>query len=220
MTHHPRLLIVLLATASLCTMALLAFATLNMGRYRSDVPPPTLRTVADNPLFDNGLALPPFSLTDRSRKTVTDEQLKGKIWVANFIFTRCPGICPPLTQHMAKLQQELTRHERWPDIRLVSFTVEPEHDSPQRLNAFASQYGANPDHWLFLTGQRAAIWQLCRDGFKQPIEENVENPAIPIVHSSNFALVDRKLRIRGFYDGLDASARSKLLIDLKRILDE
>jgi protein SCO1/2 len=96
--------------------------------------------------------VPDFDLVERSNRKVTRQELTGKVWVADFIFTTCGGICPVMTSNMRKLQDKL-----FADIRLVSFTVDPTHDTPEVLTEYANRYGANKDRWLFLTGDPEAI---------------------------------------------------------------
>lgn len=214
---RPQILIVLLAVASLGTAAMIVLATLH--KTSSPQPPPPV-TAATSKLLDQPIAGPTFSLTERSGRTFESEQLAGRVWVANFIFTRCPGICPPLSRNMADLQQQLSKRADWADIRLLSFSVEPEHDTPPRLQAYAEQYGAG-EHWLFLTGRRDTIWRLCREGFKQTVQENPSNPTIHILHTATFVLVDQRRAtpaICGFYDGLDKGELEMLVSDMDKLL--
>ena len=140
------------------------------------------------------------------------------MWIANFIFTRCAGPCPALTSQMYLLQKDLKSHAKWDDIRLVSFTVDPEHDQPAVLAERARLSLADPDHWLWLTGTRAQIWQLVEKGFLLPVGENANDPTSPILHSQKFVLVDPAGMIRGYYDGLDEAERDRLKRDLDVLL--
>lgn len=221
MTHlKPKLLVVLLAVASLCTTALIVLTTLNRRQHRQETAIPILGAqVAGKPLFEKGLALPHFALTERSGRTMNTDQLKDKVWIANFIFTRCAGTCPLLTRQMANLQKDLESHPRWRDMQLVTISVDPDYDTPLRLQQYAESYGADPEHWLFLTGTRHAIRNLCREGFKQTVEDIPDNPAMPILHTQNLVLVDRNNHIRGYYDGLDVADRARLRHDLERLVD-
>jgi cytochrome oxidase Cu insertion factor (SCO1/SenC/PrrC family) len=167
------------------------------------------------------LNLPPFSLTDQDGNAFGTDELLGKVWVADFIFTRCAGICPMLTSQMRKLQDELSQDPGWQDVRLVSFSVEPEYDDPQVLTDYAAQHGADPAHWRFLTGTREQIWGLSRNGFKLPVEENTREDAdVPIIHSQQLVLVDRAGRVRGLYDGLEDASRVDLRRDAAKVLAE
>jgi len=160
--------------------------------------------------------LPHFALTDRSGELVDSEQLRGKVWIADFIFTRCPDYCPALTARMAQLQKRLARD---PDpVRLVSFSVDPEHDTPAVLAAYAARAGAQPP-WLFLTGPRDALAGLLRDGFRVAYADDGP-PTAPITHSDRFVLVDRGLRLRGYYHGNDPQDVDRLAVDAEALRRE
>ena len=157
--------------------------------------------------------VPAFSLTERHGTTVTAAVLAGHVWVADFVFTRCPDICPVLSTRMAALQDKLRGGD--PPVRLVSISVDPVHDTPEALAAYADHYHAGPD-WLFLTGSRDAVAALLRDGFRVAFSD--EGPATsPITHSDRFVLVDRQLRIRGYYHGNDPADLSRLVADAGRL---
>lgn len=159
--------------------------------------------------------LPEFSLTDQSGRVFESDQLKGKVWIADFIFTRCGATCPEQTAEKAKIQ-ELFKDD--PDLQLVTFTVDPEHDTPAVLKEYASKYGADPTRWAFLTGNRGDLWNLSANGFKFDVADDAKNSEMPILHSSNFALVDREGRLRGIYDGLSEEGRSSLMAGLRELL--
>lgn len=142
-------------------------------------------------------SVPAFTLTERSGKPLGTSDLAGHVWIADFIFTRCPDVCPALTARMALLQETLAAP---PDpIRFVSFTVDPLHDTPAVLADYAGRMGAR-DSWFFLTGPRDAVAGLLKDGFKVAFADDGPREA-PITHSDRFVLVDRGLRIRGYYHG-------------------
>jgi protein SCO1/2 len=157
-------------------------------------PPPVLST------------LPPFSLVDTSGKPFGSEQLAGQVWIASFFFTRCPSVCPLLMARMAELQN-LYRERGIDGIRLVSITVDPERDTPDVLRAAESRYGVDPARWTLLTGPRAAIHALCRDGFRVPGLDVPVGRDGDLPHTTKVVLVDAENRIRGYYDtdpeGLD-----------------
>ena len=162
----------------------------------------------------------PFTLTDQSEHLYGTDQLQGKLWIASFIFTRCPSTCPTQTANMTRLQNRLRRNSAWGSIRLVSFSVDPDHDTPEILKLYAQKAEADTDHWRFLTGTREQIWQLSKTGFKLPVDENVPEAGVPIVHSARLVLVDRQQRIRGYYDGLTPEGLDQLEGDLKTVLAE
>jgi protein SCO1/2 len=154
---------------------------------------------------------------------VTQADLEGKIWVADLIFTRCGSICPILSANMARLQTALRKRGGEMPV-LVSFTVDPAADTPPVLSEYASRFHADPEHWLFLTGERAALYELIGEGFHlgvaQREEGGVTDPNQLITHSDRFILIDRALRIRGYYRGIEASAVPSVLRDIDRLRSE
>jgi protein SCO1 len=153
--------------------------------------------------------IPPFSLTERSGRRLSADDLRGHVWVADFIFTRCPDFCPALTTRMADVQRQLPPGDD--PVRLVSFTVDPANDTPAVLSAYADRAGAGAS-WLFVTGPRESLAGLFRDGFKVAWAD--DGPAkTPITHSDRFVLVDRDLRIRGYYHGTDPDDVARLVRD-------
>ena len=158
--------------------------------------------------------IPDFKLTDQNGKSYGSEDLKGHVWVANFIFTSCKSTCPQQTQKLREFQDKLLAREKaspnsWDGIRLVSFTVDPNTDTPEVLKKYAESNGADP-HWKFLTGAREDLWNLCEKGFMLPVAENKEDTDMPIAHSPRFVVVDRMMQIRGFFDGTDVAEIRKM----------
>lgn len=164
--------------------------------------------------------VPAFSLVDQQGRTVTDRELRGTPWVANFIFTRCPSVCPMLTAKFKALQGKLDPSD---DVSFVSFTVDPEHDTPEVLAAYADKFGADPARWRFLTGPMATIEKTVVKGFKMHIgdpEPHKEDPSlIDIMHGEHFVLVDRDGVIRGYYRAEPAELK-ELAEDLHRLASE
>jgi protein SCO1/2 len=158
---------------------------------------------------------PQFQFTAQDGTTVSNADLKGKIWVANFIFTRCAGPCPVMTSRMAELNQALAGKTK--DVELVSITVDPEHDTPQVLKEYGERVGASPDRWKFLTGPKDQIDATVMKGFLQALSR--EPSGMPI-HSTRFVLVDRDGWMRGFPDGNDPELAQKLLMDIGDLLRE
>ena len=160
--------------------------------------------------------VPDFELTERSGQTVRLADLKGHIWIADFIFTSCAGPCPMLSQQMSGFQTSLARA---PEIRLVSFSVDPERDTPAVLSAYAARYKADRERWLFLTGDRTTVYRLIREGFRLTVEQAPEDEG-QVIHSLRFALVDRAGQVRGYYNGDDPESLRRLLPDVDRLLRE
>jgi protein SCO1/2 len=171
-----------------------------------------LRRAADPPVY---WTLPAFALVDQDGRGVRLLDLGGRPFVADFIFTRCAGVCPVMTARMARLQTQI------PDgVRLVSITVDPVHDVPAVLKRYAEGVGAGP-RWTFLTGPREDVYRLAKDGFKLEAAEVPPGapPAGdgPFLHSSKFVLVDGRGQVRGYYDSDDAAALERLVADAGRI---
>ena len=164
--------------------------------------------------------LPEFRLTDQAGEAFGSKELRGKTWIANFVFTRCPATCPRQTQNLAKLQQELATLSNCREIQLVSFSVDPTYDTPDVLQKYAGKYGADPEHWNFLTGSREAIWELSKKGFKLPVSEAPVDADSPLLHSRFLILIDSKARVRGFYDGLTEEGLSEISRDLWTVAGE
>jgi protein SCO1/2 len=159
--------------------------------------------------------LPSFELVNQDAQPFGTAQLAGKIWIADFIFTTCPGPCPIISTRMSELQKPLEKT----DIHLVSFTVDPEKDTPEALRAYAEKLHAQPARWDFLTGARPEIYALARDGFKLAVSEESDEAGMP-VHSTRIVLVDRHGTIRGYYDALAPDAVTKLLADANHLFRE
>ncbi|MCB1054884.1 MAG: SCO family protein [Acidobacteria bacterium] len=161
--------------------------------------------------------VPDFELTNRDGRTVRRADLLGRPWIADFIFTRCQVSCPIITGRLADVQSRLPDSE----TPLVSFSVDPAHDTPEVLQAFAEEWGAE-DRWLFLTGSTEEIYDLVRSGFKlglDPPDELADvNPDEPIAHSTKLVLVDAEGRIRGYYNGMTPDGADQLLQDLPQLL--
>src|SRR5687768_16231081 len=165
----------------------------------------------DKPNLGTFFLVPSVSLTDQEVKPFTNASVAGKFWVANFVFTRCAGPCPTMTAEMATLASQ-TEH---PDVRFVSFSVDPEHDTPSVLKDYASRFGADHSRWSFVTGEKSRIFRLAERGMKISAAPADENNAI--IHSEKFVLVDRDGWIRGYYDLRDADAMKKLPDDARAL---
>lgn len=152
-----------------------------------------------------------FSLTDATGAPFTLTRLAGKIWVADFIFTSCAGICPVMTGNMSALHDRFSSES---GVEYLSVSVDPETDTPEVLANYAREHGADPQRWHFLTGPEDAIHRLAVEGFK------VGSMGDPVFHSPHFILVDRAGRIRGYYDGTEEEAVERLAGDIELLLTE
>lgn len=151
--------------------------------------------------------VPEFHLTAQTAQPFDSRSLQGKVWVVDFIFTNCPGPCPRMTSQMKQVQ-------RATDIRLVSISIDPKRDTPEVLAAFAQKFHADLSRWVFLTGPRETIQHLSRNVFLLgDVDETLQ-------HSTRFVLVDRKSRIRGFYETSGADSIPRLVADIKSLVKE
>jgi protein SCO1/2 len=157
-------------------------------------------------------SVPDFSFTESSGRSVGLHDLLGKVWVVDFIFTHCAGTCPLMTAEMKRLRSSFPQ-----DIAFVSITVDPAHDTPEVLAQYAKQNGADSRNWMFLTGSRTALRALMMGGFKLPLDDTQGSDSEPITHSSRFVLVDKKGRIRGYYDGTDDADVKRLTNDARQL---
>ncbi|MBF2055366.1 MAG: SCO family protein [Candidatus Sericytochromatia bacterium] len=172
--------------------------------------------------------IPDFQLPERSEATVGPTQLRGKVWVADFIFTSCTAECPLMNIEMQKIQKAFADR---PELGLLSITVDPAVDTPARLREYADALQADASRWLFLTGEREALHQLAIQGFKLPVQDlaamqhdaghhghhgaephDSDKPlSSPFLHSQKFVLLDAELQIRGYYDSTDPEAMRRLI---------
>ena len=167
------------------------------------------RDAGDLPTYNT---VPAFTLTDQNGEEFRSaDVLASKIWVADFIFTTCTGPCPRMSARMRRLQTDLAD---LPDVKLVSFTVDPENDTPEVLAEYAKRFRAEPGRWYFLTGTMEALHELNRDAFMLgDVKGNLD-------HSTRFVLVDRNGVVRGYYVSGDSDAMDRLQADLRLLADE
>lgn len=179
-------------------------------------------TSADAAPQEDGLpvltTLPAFELVDEQGERFARGDLAGRVTVSDFIFTTCPDACPMLTREMAKLQQQIAQDEALRGVELVSFSVDPETDTPEALRAYAERYGADLTRWTFVTGPRPALIDLIQRGFLLAVMENASDEGAPFLHSQKFVLADAEGRIRGYYDALEPEGRRRLVEDLRRLV--
>jgi protein SCO1/2 len=162
--------------------------------------------------------LPEISLTNQLGQKVSWRDIRGKIIVADFFFTHCPTICPALTVSMKKLQQGITNSKRVGDktpdfLHLISFSIDPERDSVERLKMWADRFQVNPDQWWLVTGEKKAIYDMAINEMKIGI---VDGKGIDtgFIHTDHFVLIDTNLHVRGYYHGLNDTSMAKLSEDI------
>ncbi|MFC5048137.1 SCO family protein [Aquimarina hainanensis] len=158
----------------------------------------------------------PFSLTNQNGKTITEKEYDNKIYVADFFFTTCQSICPVMTGHMKKIQDELMNDA---SVLLLSHTVTPDIDTVAQLKRYAKRKGVNDTKWNLVTGDKKQIYNLARKSYLAA-KSNGDGGPYDMIHTENFILVDTKKRIRGFYDGTDEEEIDRLLDDIEILKKE
>ena len=162
--------------------------------------------------------IPAFQLTDDKGKGFSSKALQGKIYVANFFFTRCGTICPKITSQVSRATDTFNQDK---DVHFISISVDPNYDEPSKLSAYAKRFEADSTHWTFLTGKKKEIYPLILKGFHVPLADAseydaaIKNPDETFIHSERLVLVDKSGVIRGFYDGTDKKEVDRLIMEIK-----
>ncbi|HEV7301871.1 MAG TPA: SCO family protein [Tepidisphaeraceae bacterium] len=210
-------------TIALWVLCVLVSVTVVLAYYRSrdvlaamDAPtaaPHVVPAMAPD-LSTRLFPVPDFALRDENEKPVTQQTLSGKPWIAAFIFTNCAGACPMMSKHMATLQTKIAS----PDVRLVSFTLDPKRDTPAVLKSYATKIGAQPGRWFFLSGTTEEMQAVARGmliGIGDPPEGSDQ-----FTHSSKFLLVDGTNMVRGIYEGTSEDVLDQLAADAEKLARE
>ncbi|MBN8251677.1 SCO family protein [Priestia flexa] len=155
-----------------------------------------------------------FIYTNQENKEVSLDNLKGKVWVSNFIFTNCETVCPPMTAHMAKLQKMVK--EEGLDANFISFSVDPENDSPDKLKEFAAKFNADLSNWHFLTGYaQQEIEKFALDQFKAVVKKPENDPQV--IHATTFYLIDKEGTVMKSYSGVGDTPYDEIIKDMKTL---
>lgn len=168
-------------------------------------------------VLDSFHQIPPFKLLDQNGAAITEKTFEGKIYVTDFFFTICPGICPKMTANMSILQEAFIDD---PDVLLLSHSVTPERDSVPVLKQYAEEHDIDARKWRLATGDREQIYKLGRMDYFVEEDLGLEKTADEFLHTENFVLVDRKRHIRGIYNGLNAASINQLIADVKTVKKE
>jgi len=155
-----------------------------------------------------------FSFVNQDSAVVTNEDLKDKIYVADFFFTTCPTICPIMKKEMLRVHEAYKGNE---EVAILSHTIDPEHDTVALLKQFAQNLGVDTKQWQFLTGDKDEIYDIGEESYMVVANEDPDQPG-GFIHSGAFILVDKKRRIRGIYDGTQKNSIDILIKDIKRLL--
>jgi protein SCO1 len=164
---------------------------------------PTLLCRPEEPVLEDLGTVPPFAFTDHLGMPATADVFAGRVTIVSFIFTRCESICPVTAMKMERVQKQTA--DLGDKIKLVTFSIDPEHDTPARLAEYAARFKANPDRWRYLTGPTEEMRALVEGPFMTSMLVVGKTPsgAPDVAHSGHFFLVDKNLRIRGAYDSSD-----------------
>ncbi len=155
--------------------------------------------------------IPDFSMVNQYGDSVTNKSLDGKIYVADFFFTTCPSICPIMHRNMLTVYNEF---KNTPDVNIISFTIDPKHDSVAVLKTYADKLGIAGNSWLLLQGQKEQTYQLSKSFLVTTPKEDTKEKYI---HDGYFILVDKQKHVRGMYDGTDPKQVEKLVVDIKTL---
>ena len=164
-------------------------------------------------------AIPAFELTDQQGRTVTEADLDGKLTVANFFFTACPGICPSTTANMLRVQREFADDD---GVVMLSHSVTPEADTVAALAAFAERTGVLAERWRLVTGSQDEIYALGKNAYfaDDDLGETMARPDAAFTHTESFYLLDGKRHIRGIYNGMNSAAVAQLIEDIRTLQTE
>ena len=171
----------------------------------------------DTPEAANFHRISPFSLLNQAGDTITEKTFADKIYVTDFFFTTCPGICPKMTKNMGILQEEFLEDD---DVLLLSHSVTPVRDSVPVLKNYAEAKGIKPDKWHIVTGDRQAIYGLGRNDYFVEEDLGLEKDPDDFLHTENFVLIDKNRHIRGIYNGLNKASVKQLIADVKTLKKE
>lgn len=161
--------------------------------------------------------IPEVNFTDQNGESFSPSFVRGKISVNDFFFTTCAGICPVMNSQMGRIQTAFARDT---NLRLISYTVDPETDTVEALADYAKRYNALPNKWTFLTGEKKALYEQIRNGFLLPDVAVGSGDQEDFIHSDQIVLVDRNQVIRGYYTGTDSMAVDSLIRDIQLLLQE
>ncbi|MGV3540310.1 MAG: SCO family protein [Rufibacter sp.] len=159
--------------------------------------------------------VPPFQLTSQTGASFSQRDLEGKMYVAHFFYTSCQGICKQVSTQLARVQDAFRFQ---PDVKIVSFSLQPEQDQVPVLQKYAQSFGAKPDRWIFLTGDKSKVYSLAEKGYFVPLSNTEgENQSL---HQKQLLLVDKQQQIRGIYDGTQATEVDRLITEINVLLSE
>lgn len=161
-----------------------------------------------------------FSFTNQDGKIVTQKDVQGKVFVAEYFFTTCQTICPIMNKEMQRIHEAYKKNDK---VKILSFTVNPEVDTVEQMKRYANKHKAESKNWHFLTGEKSRLYELARKSFfvlKPAESQNLGDVGNDFIHTNNFVLIDQEMRIRGYYDGTKKKEVDQLIIDIDILLNE
>lgn len=171
---------------------------------------------ADGSIKEEPFTVSSFGFTNQDNKPLTGDFIKNKIWVADYFFTKCNSICPKMTTHLQNVQEAFVDDD---NVKILSFTVDPERDDPATLKAYASMFQANTNQWQFATGDKKELYAFARKGLFI-VATDGDGGDGDFIHSENLVLIDRNNHIRGYYDGTSDAQVNQLIKDIQRLKKE
>lgn len=216
--------IALILVAILPIVFLIIFANIRHPEINSETILPIYgeKYIVETKLSDGKLrtdtvyhTIPHFSLINQNGDTVTDQRMRGVVSVADFFFTTCPDMCIDMAKNKRKIQEAFKEDNS--KFQIFSFSVNPDFDTPDKLKKYAYENDVNSDTWSLLTGNKPEIYNLARKGFLVTATVGDGGPN-DFIHDNKFVLIDRDLRIRGYYDGTSEAETDKLIQDIKKLL--
>lgn len=159
-----------------------------------------------------------FCFTNQDQDTISEKDYEGKVYVANFVFTTCGSICPKMTKHMKRVQEEMKAHSN--ELKFLSHSVMPWVDSPEKLKNYAEQMEVDQSNWNFVTGSKSDIYRIARTQYFIEEEPGFNKDSTEFLHTEHFALIDKESHIRGIYNGTLQLEMERLMEDLKLVLKE
>jgi len=182
-------------------------------RYYGPLTIDTIETETGSALDTQHYKVPDFTFQGHTGDTVTEADFEGHIYITDFFFTTCPGICPILTSQLTRVQKAFKDQ----DVKILSHTVDPERDSIEALAAYAEQHDADPEMWYFVTGTKEALYEQARHGYFL-VASDEEGGDEEFIHSNKLILVDKNRHLRGYYNGTDSSEVDQLLDDIRYLI--
>ncbi len=160
--------------------------------------------------------IPGFRFTDQDGNTVTEKNFENAVYVTDFFFTTCHSICPIMSTQMERVARKFKGNE---EVKFLSHTVDPEIDTVEQLKRYAIKHNADSKQWMMVTGEKAKLYEIARQGYLLDAQEGNGGPD-DFIHTQNFALIDKDKRLRGYYDGTDSSEIEQLMKDIDLLLKE